>query len=285
VTKNRPKRFKNADRAGHSPSPRPRRVTLPVAAGLVFAGLFLIRFGLAQTDEHRVGAQRFGEYCAACHGIDGKGGDKAASLAMTLSAMTRSDAELEQIVRNGTAEGMPPFAQIGDANIQAVVHYLRKLKGDADAAPVTGDVHAGRALFFGKAGCAACHKIGGDGEFIASDLTEYSRSHGAREITEAIRNPDNPVPRASQVATVTTRDGKTLTGILRYEDNFSLALESEDGRYHLLSKNDVRRLEYAGHSLMPRDYSERLSAAELNDIVSFLVVAGRSAEIDTSPPH
>ena len=85
------------------------------------------------------------EYCAGCHGTDGKGGDKAASLAITLSVMTRSDSELEQIVRDGTTEGMPPFGQIGDANIHAIVGYLHAMEGSsasasAGAVVVTGDV-------------------------------------------------------------------------------------------------------------------------------------------------
>ena len=100
------------------------------------------------------GSRRFMEYCAGCHGDDGKGGSKVISLATTLSVMTRSDAELTRIVHDGTTEGMPPFAQIGDENIRAVVHYLRIIEGkwgsanDPREAPVTGDVDAGRTHVF-----------------------------------------------------------------------------------------------------------------------------------------
>jgi len=243
----------------------------------------------AQTHAEQ-GAQRFMEYCAGCHGTDGKGGDKAASLAMTLSVMTRSDSELEQIVREGTMEGMPPFSQIGDANIHAIVGYLHAMEGSsasasAGAVVVTGDVHAGRSLYFGKARCAACHRINGDGGFIASDLTAFSQTHTADGILQAITKPDNPVAGTSRVATLTTIHGTRLTGVLRYEDDFSLALQTEDGRYHLLSKNELTAVAYSGHSLIPRDYADQLSSRELNDLVSFLIVAGRSSGIDSTPPH
>jgi len=269
------------------PGSRQRRCRTRLAMALAIAGLPLARFSLAQTGGQPRGEQQFVEYCAACHGMEGTGGDKAAALAMTLGVMKRSDADLEQIIRNGTAQGMPPFAQIGDANIRDVVHYLRTLQGDVGAGvtAVTGDVHAGKDLFFGKAGCAACHMINGDGGFIASDLTDYSRTHNSDALLQAIEKPDNAVPRSSRVATAATREGRKLTGVLRYEDNFSLALQTEDGRYHLLSQNDLASLQYSGHSLMPPDYSQRLSEAQLNDIVSFLMVAGRSTNVDTTPPH
>ncbi len=80
------------------------------------------------------------EYCSGCHGADGKGGSKVVSLATTLSVMKHSDAELSRILHDGTAEGMPPFAQIGDANIGSVVEFLRRLEGEpAHAASGDGE--------------------------------------------------------------------------------------------------------------------------------------------------
>jgi len=75
-----------------------------------------------------VGARRYVQYCAGCHGVDGKGADKASVLAANPDVMNRSDIELFRIVHDGTPNGMPPFAQIGDANIAAVVHFLRSLQ-------------------------------------------------------------------------------------------------------------------------------------------------------------
>jgi len=221
------------------------------------------------------------EYCAGCHGDDGKGGNKVVSLATTLSVMTHSDAELTRIVHDGTTEGMPPFAQIGDENIRAVVHYLRIIEGKSatPSAPtetaVTGDVTAGRMLYFGKAQCSTCHMVKGHGGFIASDLTTYGRSRSADAILQAITTPDTPLVPSSRVVSVMTKTGLKLTGVLRYEDNFSLALQMEDGRYHLLTRSDLTDVHYTDHSLMPRDYGTRLTSKELNDLVSFLIVVSR----------
>lgn len=263
-----------------------KRTAHPTAPLLLFATLFvfgfIVRDAHAQENEAGQGAQQFMAYCAGCHGADAKGGDKAPALISAASPLNRSDAELFRIVRDGTTGGMPPFAQIGDANIRAVVQFLRLLENNtgsksASVNPtVTGDADLGHALYFGKAQCSQCHVMQGKGGFIASSLTNYGRNRAADEILKAIIAPDTPLSPSSQVVTVTTRTGQKLTGVLRNEDNFNLQLQSEDGRYHFLARSDVTDVDYTGHSLMPRDYATRLSPEELNDIVSFLIVASRN---------
>jgi cytochrome c oxidase cbb3-type subunit III len=259
-------------------------------ARFIFCTMFVVVSTLwgahGQRNDPTEGSRRFMEYCAGCHGDDGKGGSRVVSLATTLSVMTRSDEELARIVHDGTTEGMPPFAQIGDANIRAVVHYLRIIEGKSartstpTETAVTGDVNAGRVLYFGKARCSTCHMMKGQGGFIASDLTTYGRSRPADAILQAITTPDTPLVSSSRVVSVMTKTGLKLTGVLRYEDNFSLALQMEDGRYHLLTRSDLIDVHYTDHSLMPRDYGTRLTSKELNDLVSFLIVASRSGRRD-----
>jgi cytochrome c oxidase cbb3-type subunit 3 len=183
---------------------------------------------------------------------------------------------------------MPSFAQIGDANIRAVVRYLRTLEAgmlptNDSAVVVTGDVGAGRALYFGKAQCSNCHMIAGEGGFIASDLTLYGKRRTTDAILKAIVTPDIPLAPTSRVADVRTRTGQEFTGVLRSEDNFNLVLQTLDGRYHFLAKSDLKNLRYTDHSLMPLDYGTRFTPLELNDIVSFLIVTGRSAPSDAGP--
>lgn len=259
---------------------------------LVFATLlvfgFMVRDGHAQGSEASQGVQRFVEYCAGCHGADAKGGDKAPPLISAANPLNRSDAELFRIVRDGTNGGMPPFAQIGDANIRAVLQFLRKLENNTASksvsveVAVTGDADLGRALYFGKAQCSQCHLMQGNGGFIASSLTNYGRNRAADEILKAITSPDTPLAAASQVVTVTTSTGQELTGVLRNEDNFNLEVQSEDGRFHFLARSEVTDVHYTEHSLMPRDYATRLSPKELDDLVGFLIVSSRNPQPEKS---
>lgn len=222
------------------------------------------------------------EYCAGCHGADGRGGDRAPSLVAPSSTTRRSDSELFRIVHDGTRAGMPPFAQIGDANIEAVLEYVRHLEGDSASTrtpkepAATGDVAVGRALYFGKAQCSNCHLMRGKGGFIATNLTNYGRNRAAEEVLQAVINPDNPLVPSSQVVVVTTNSGQKIVGVLRNEDAFTLAVQAEDGRFRLLARNEVSEVHYTGRSLMPRDYGKRLTSRELNDIVSFLIVESRN---------
>ncbi len=247
---------------------------------LVFG--FALRDGHSQGSEAGRGMQRYMEYCAGCHGADARGGDKASPLFSAASPLNPSDAELFRIVHDGTKGGMPPFAQIGDANIRAVVQFLRVLESNTASKSataevvVTGDADSGRALYFGKAQCSQCHLLNGKGGFIAGSLTNYGRNRTAVEILKAIIIPDNPLLPSSQVVTITTNTGQELTGVLRNEDNFNLELQSEDGRYHFLARSDLKDVHYTNHSLMPRDYATRLTSKELNDIVSFLIVSSRN---------
>jgi mono/diheme cytochrome c family protein len=45
------------------------------------------------------------------------------------SVVALSDADLIKVVQDGTPAGMPSFSQLGDANIRAVVDFLRTLQG------------------------------------------------------------------------------------------------------------------------------------------------------------
>lgn len=259
-----------------------RRTALLLLFAMSLSVAFAFRGAHAQGSETNQGVQRFMQYCAACHGADAKGGDKAPSLFLAPSPLERSDDELFGIVRDGTKDGMPPFAQIGDANIRAIVQFLRMLGGSPTLktatakATVTGDADLGRTLYFGKAQCSECHLMQGKGGFIAGSLTNYGGNRGADEVLKAITRPDIPLLPSSQVVAVTTSAGRELSGVLRNEDNFSLELQTEDGRYHFFARSDLKDVRYTGHSLMPRDYATRLSPKELNDLVSFLIVAGRN---------
>lgn len=244
----------------------------------------------SQSNSNVIGARRYVQFCGGCHGIDGKGADKASALAANPDVMNRSDTELFRIVHDGTQNGMPPFAQIGDANISAVVQYLRGLQesdllhGTGPPGSVAGDASAGEALFFGNAKCSTCHMSHGKGGFMAANLTTYARNRSANAVLQAIIAPDSPLQLSSRVVSVKTKDGRTITGVLRNEDDFNLVIQTEDGRYHFLSRDELTSISYTGHSLMPHDYGSRLTSKNLYDIVSFLIASGKrspaNAELD-----
>ena len=219
----------------------------------------------------------FAANCAACHGLDGQGSERGPDIANNRALQRRTDQALSRLVREGVAgTGMPAFRSLGTPAIQAVIQHLRQLQGHGTSEQFPGDPKIGRTLFFGKAECSQCHLMNGEGGFIASDLSSYANGRSANEVRDAITVPDkNLDPRKSTVV-VTTFEGKTYRGIARNEDNFSLQMQTMDGAFHLFSKTELRSLEYQTQSLMPADYGTRLTRREIDDLVSYLIDAGRS---------
>ena len=225
------------------------------------------------------GKQIFATTCAACHGLDGGGGERGPDLARQREIQRLPDIALTRIVREGVpASGMPGFGALGEARIQAVVRYLRSLQGQTGAADFSGDPKHGKALFFGQPGCSQCHTVKGQGGFIASDLSGYAGNQSAADLRSAITAPNRNLDPRKRTVVATTADGQTLTGIVRNEDNFSLQLQTTDGTLHLLNRSELRSIEYQPGSLMPDDYGSRLSRKELDDLVSYLFSLARSTK-------
>src|ERR1700732_2960269 len=60
------------------------------------------------------GQQVFESRCAGCHGLDGRGGERAPDIATNEKTQRRSDDELSRIIAGGVpGRGMPAFASLG----------------------------------------------------------------------------------------------------------------------------------------------------------------------------
>jgi cytochrome c oxidase cbb3-type subunit 3 len=226
------------------------------------------------------GKQTFASTCANCHGLDGRGGERAPNIAEKPRVQQLSDGQLFKIIENGIpGTGMPAFHSLESSNIKAVVTYVRTLQGTKKVVKLPGDPARGEAIFLVKAGCAGCHMAAGKGGFIASDLSAYARTRTVEQLRNEITTPSNNDRRA-RMATATLRSGEKFTGRVRNEDNFSLQLQTLDGIFHLLLKSELEALEYSSQSLMPSNFGSTLSPDELNDVVSYLMSL---ADASTSP--
>jgi cytochrome c oxidase cbb3-type subunit 3 len=225
------------------------------------------------------GKQTFASACAHCHGLDGRGGERAPNIAENPKVQRLSDVQIAHIVENGIpGTAMPAFHSLAASDVTAVVTYLRTLQGTRQTVKLPGDPVRGEAIFFGKAACSNCHMIAGKGGFIASDLSSYARTHTVEQIRSAITDPAAGSDQQARLVTATTRGGEKVVGRIRNEDNFSLQLQTLEGTFHFVTKADLEGLEYTSQPLMPSDYSSTLHPDGLNDVVSYLIkVAGASA--------
>jgi cytochrome c oxidase cbb3-type subunit 3 len=234
--------------------------------------------GQRQAVANPTGRQVFSASCSSCHGLDGRGGERAPDIATKTPVRHLSDASLFRIINEGVSgTGMPAFRSLGKPRIDATVRYLRELQGQGTSTALPGEPAKGEALFFGRTGCSHCHSVLGVGGFIGSDLSAYAATKSADEIYKDITNPTAGKNRASEVVTATMRDGKKLTGLARNEDNFSLQLQTLDGAFYSFAKSDLQEVQRSNQPLMPTDYSSRLNRAELADLVSYLMKVARSS--------
>ncbi|MGC2792111.1 MAG: c-type cytochrome, partial [Candidatus Sulfotelmatobacter sp.] len=227
------------------------------------------------------GKNIFEAKCATCHGLDGLGGEHAPDIVRRPSVKTLSDQALLSLIHDGIPEeGMPSFPSIGQEGGHAVVAYIRFMQGKSAAESATGDPVRGKDLFFGKAGCAACHQIGGRGQFVARDLAGFARDHPGNEIRDAILRPSGE---QQETATVIGRDGRKFSGVIRNEDNASMQLQDEDGRFYLLMKSGLVSVQRKAEESMPVDYGHQLSGTELDDLVAYILREARSGDNDEEP--
>jgi putative heme-binding domain-containing protein len=230
------------------------------------------RSGSPGGEKAATGAQQaFAANCAGCHGLDGKGGERAPDIVTRPNIRQLSDAQLFEILQKGVPRtSMPPFRYLGDPALRSLVAHLRTLQGHPEPANLPGNAKQGKLLFFGKAGCSSCHMARGEGGFFASDLTAYSRGRSPEAIHDAIVFPNRDLDPRNRTVIVTLPGGKSIEGLARNEDNFSIQLLTRDGAIHLLNKSALSNLSYGNQSPMPADYGTRLSAAEVQDLVNYL---------------
>src|SRR6185437_7678493 len=78
---------------------------------------------------------------------------------------------------------------------------------------------------------------------------------------------------------IVTKSGQKLTGVGHNEDNLSIAMMTQDGRYHFLDRSNLAS-ETTLKTLMPTDYNTRPTTTEINDVVAFLIKASESAPVE-----
>ncbi len=222
--------------------------------------------------ELAAGRQTFESSCAPCHGLNGKGGERAPDIATRPEIVRLSDNETLKVLRNGILQkGMPPFAALGPAKLSDVLNYLRSLQGKSKALTLMASSEEGKNIFTGKGRCSQCHMIHGAGGFLGPDLSDYGASHTADDVRSAIVSAEKRPGFRKGLAKATTEDGRQISGLVRNEDNFSVQLQALDGTFRLLEKSNVSELTFDSAPLMPDNYGSSLSKSELDQLVGYLL--------------
>jgi putative heme-binding domain-containing protein len=216
------------------------------------------------------GDRLFVESCAVCHGVDGRGSARGASLIRGLVVNRGSDEELAGVIRLGVPNSaMPPFA-LSDGEINQLVAFIRSLRTPAAQLAVAGNRDLGKGLFFGKGQCSDCHMIRGQGGLLGPDLSSVGADRTLAEIRKSILSPGLSQGMRFKAATVITVRGQKIAGTLRNRDNFSLQMMDAQGNLHFFSTAELREVAIREKSVIPGNYEKLLSAVELQNLLAFL---------------
>src|SRR5687768_9444002 len=217
------------------------------------------------TGQMAEGAEVFQRVCSSCHGDRGAGG-RASALVDNRRLRALSRAEIENIIRNGMPNGMPPFGSLPEADLQAVTTFVRSFNASAFDLEPAGDVAAGASFFFGKGQCASCHIARGRGAAGGPDLSNIGRQMTVPELTRALVEPDAAIALGYATARVQMKDGRTLRGFVRNEGNHVLPLQTVDGRLVAVDKRAVTITRESGSAMPPL----KATADETRDLIAFL---------------
>ncbi|MBI1897488.1 MAG: c-type cytochrome [Acidobacteria bacterium] len=224
---------------------------------------------LKQPEMIDAGGKLYGGACSACHGQTGEGGRGPNLADGRAIRRLRPDQIFNSIRQSVPGTDMPAF-RLPDGKVWQLVAYVRSLSAPAHESRAPGDPEAGRALFFGKAGCSGCHMIRGNGGFLGPDLSHAGMQRSLKYLREALLDPSARLADGFQGVEVKTRAGETIGGVAKNYDNYSIQVLDRAGRLHLLRKSDLAEIALSRRSLMPGDYRTRLSAADADNILAYL---------------
>ena len=154
---------------------------------------------------------------------------------------------------------------------------------DADALlqqPLDGeDLAAGRNLFH-AASCAQCHFFAGEGGNHGPDLTSLGAKFAARDVFESIVEPSRVISDQYAGSVLTKRDGSTLFGFATktfHGDSsvFEVVPAEPNGAVLRVPAADVVKVAKSPLSPMPKGLANPLSAAELRQLLAFLLSRGQ----------
>lgn len=127
---------------------------------------------------------------------------------------------------------------------------------------------SGKLVF--KQNCSACHSIGNEGGSIGPQLDGVGK-WGHRALTEKIIDPNRNISEAFRNYTITTKDGKVMTGLLRREEGQVIVFADITGREFSVPKNQIAEQKASKYTLMPDHFGEVLSQDEFNALLKYLL--------------
>jgi putative membrane-bound dehydrogenase-like protein len=134
-----------------------------------------------------------------------------------------------------------------------------------------GDIRRGQAVFNGpKAACASCHAVGYVGGKVGPDLTRIGGIRTERDLLESIVFPSVSFVRGYEPVVVTTKKGKSISGVIRSDSAEGVVLALNANEEARIPREEIEDMQPGKVSIMPAGLDQQLSPRDLADLVAFL---------------
>jgi putative heme-binding domain-containing protein len=248
--------------------------TFPNRLRIILLGAGLALASPAAAQDHQYGAEQiqagyriYVSQCQLCHGNNGDGIGRV-NLSRQQFPHAVTDDDIRKVITTGNAAGMPPFALKAD-ELDNLVAFVRSGMDRAGIGFKLGDAAHDKTVY-DNAGCAACHRLGGNGPRTAPSLDDIGFNRRPGQILTSLTDPSRGTMPINRAVTIVTRDGRTIQGRRLNEDTFSVQLIDSQENIRSIEKSDIRQYDVSRTSQMP-SYRGRLNDAELADLLAYLV--------------
>src|SRR5262249_49437450 len=146
-------------------------------------------------------------------------------------------------------EGRPLLDRLASRQKEQAV-YLAELTHELLRTP--GSAERGKEVFFSKkAACYACHRSAGKGGNVGPDLSQVGRFRTTRDLLESVVFPSSSIVPEFRQYVITTRQGKTTTGMIVRETADAVYLRTSDLAEVRVARGEIEEMSPSKVSLMP----------------------------------
>ena len=135
---------------------------------------------------------------------------------------------------------------------------------------MSGDAARGREVFDNA--CAKCHKFNGDGKEVGPDLGEV-RNRPREVLLADILMPNQTISQGYEAYVVQTASAGTIEGVMGPQTSTTITLRQEEGKEHVVRREDIRNFYAANLSAMPGDLEEQVDVQQMSDLLEYLKTA------------
>lgn len=129
------------------------------------------------------------------------------------------------------------------------------------------DLQVGAKQFADR--CAVCHKLGEQGKVVGPQL-EGAGARGILRLCEDILWPDRNVDEAFKMTMMVLEGGESVSGLVSDRTAESLLLTDQTGKQRRILLSDIEREKPSKLSLMPGNFDELMTDAELASLIGYL---------------